>query len=250
MKLRVLALLMGLALAGCASDSDVPNGVDLKQAARINTQLGADYMRHDQMDLASAKLKRAIDQDPDYAIAHSTLAFYYSRVGDNQTAESEYRKALSLEPNNGQIRNNYGVFLCGQGKVAEARRMLLDAVRDRDYGTPAAAWTNAGVCSRQNKDDETAQEDFRKALQINPNFGDALAQMADLSYRSGDYLRARAFVERYMSSATQPTPSVLWTGLMTERKLGAIDAARKYEKRLKRDYPDSQEAITLKTYKR
>lgn len=127
--------------------------------------------------------------------------------------------------------------------------MLLEAVRDRDYGTPEAAWTNAGVCSRQNKDDETADEDFRKALQINPDFPDALAQLADMAYGKGDYLRARAFVQRYMATG-QSTPPVLWIGLMTERKLGALDAARQYEKRLKRDYPDSKEAITLKTYKR
>lgn len=249
MTTRLLALAVLLLLSACASDGDVPPGVDLKQAARINTQLGADYMRKGEMDQALSKLKRAIDQDPDYALAHSTLAFGYAKMGDAETADSEYRKALSLEPDNGQVLNNYGVFLCGEGKLGAARRMLLDAARDKNYGTPAAAWTNAGVCARQNKDNETAEDDFRKALQLNPTFPDALAQMADLSYRKGDYLRARAFVQRYLDNH-EATPALLWVALMTERKLESLDTAHQYEKRLKRDYPDSKEAKTLKTYKR
>lgn len=241
-----LAVLM---LSACANNGDLPAGVDLKEAARINAQLGVDYMRNNQMDLALIKLKRAVDQDPEFALAHSSLAFCYAKSGEPEKAEKEYRRALALEPHNGSIRNNFGVFLCGQGNQGEARRMLLDAARDAAYSTPEAALTNAGVCSLQNKDLETAENDFREALKINPDFPDALAQMAELAYQRKDYLRARAFVQRYMSG-DQAVPSVLWIGLMTERKLGDLSAARQYEKRLKRDFPESDEAKTLKTYKR
>lgn len=238
-----------LLLSACASNSDVPPGVDLKEAARINTQLGVDYMRKNQMEFALSKLKRAVDQDPEYALAHSTLAFCYAKMGEQDLAEKEYRRALNLEPDNGSIRNNFGVFLCGQDKAVEARRLLLDAAKDKAYATPEAAWTNAGVCSRKQKDLETAESDFREALKLNAEFPDALAQMADLSYQRKDYLRARAFIERYMTVA-QATPATLWIGLMTERKLGNFSTARQYEKQLKRDFPESEEANTLKTYKK
>lgn len=246
---RSAALILALLLGACASNSDLPAGADLKAAARINTQLGVDYMRKGQMDQALEKLKRAVDQDPDFALAHSSLAFCYAKSAEPEKAEKEYRKALSLEPDNAVIRNNFGVFLCGQSKLAEARRMLLDAAKDKSYATPEAAWTNAGVCARQNKDLETAEADFREALSINPEFPDALAQMADIAYQRKDYLRARAFLQRYGATA-EATPAVLWIGLMTERKLGDLSAAHQYEKRLKRDFPESSEAKTLKTYKR
>lgn len=245
----VLCILSGLALSACASNGDVPATADLKAAARINTQLGVDYMRKDQMDLALVKLKRAVDQDPEYALAHSSLAFAYAKSGEAEKAEREYRKAISLESDNATIRNNFGVFLCGQGNQAEARRMFMDAARDKSYSTPEAAWTNAGVCSRQNKDLETAENDFREALKINAEFPDALSQMADIAYQRKDYLRARGFLQRY-STVAGDTPAVLWIGLMTERKLGDLVSARQYEKKLKRDFPESDEAKTLKTYKR
>lgn len=246
---QMFAGIMILLLSACASDSDVPPGVDLKEAARINAQLGVDYMRKGQMDLALGKLKRATSQDPENALAHSSLAFCYTKMLEPELAEREYRRALALEPDSGAIRNNFGVFLCGQDKAVEARRLLLDAANDKSYSTPEAAWTNAGVCARRQKDLETAESDFREALKLNAEFPDALAQMADITYYRKDYMRARAFLQRYMVVAPA-TPATLWIGLMTERKLGDFSAARQFEKRLKRDFPESEEANTLKTYKK
>ena len=245
----ILAALLILMLASCVSDGDVPPGVDLKEAARINTQLGVDYMRKGQMDLAMTKLKRAVDQDPELALARNSLAFCYAKLGDTEKAEKEYRKALALDPESGNVRNNFGVFLCEQGQAVEARRLFMEAARNKNYATPEAAWTNAGVCARRQKDQDTAENDFREALKINPEFGDALSQMAQISYQHKDYLRARAFTQRYLV-AGQSTPETLWIGLMTERKLGDLPAAHQYEKRLKLEYPDSDQAKTLKTYKK
>jgi type IV pilus assembly protein PilF len=245
----ILAVLLILMLVSCVSEGDVPPGVDLKEAARINTQLGVDFMRKGQMDLALTKLKRAVDQDPELALARNSLAFCYAKIGEKDLAEKEYRKALALDPENGNVRNNFGVFLCNQGQAVEARRLFMDAARNKNYATPEAAWTNAGVCALRQKDQDTAENDFREALKLNPEFGDALFQMAEINYQRKEYLRARAFLQRYLIVG-QVTPEILWTGLMTERKLGDIPAAHKYEKRLKLEFPDSDQAKTLKTYKK
>jgi type IV pilus assembly protein PilF len=245
----VLVAFMILLLTGCVTDGDTPPGVDVKQAARINMQLGVDYMRKGQMQLALAKLERAVDQDPELAQARNSLAFCYAKLGEPDKAEQQYRKALVLDPENGNVRNNFGVFLCGQDKASEARRLFMEAARNPNYTTPEAAWTNAGVCALSQKDRETAASDFREALKINPLFGDALSQMANISYQRKDYLRARAFTQRFLA-VSQPTPEALWVGLMAERKLGDLNAAHQYERRLKLEFPDSDQAITLKTYKK
>lgn len=239
---RVLLFCCTLLLAACGAQSDI-KGADLLEAARINTQLGIDYMRKGQMDMALDKLKRAVDQDPNLAIAHSSLAFVYSRHGENELAEKEYRKALSLDSENASVRNNFGVFLCGQGKIAEAERYFLEAAQDKRYATPEAAWTNAGVCLRKS-DPDKAERYFRAALEINREFPDALSQMAWLSYQKHDYWRARAFVQRY-ELVGQTTPETLWIGALTERQLGDNAAADKYEKRLKTEFPESEEAAKL-----
>lgn len=249
MKARLFALLPLLAvLAACATDPDLPRGVNPKDAARINLQLGTDYARKNDYDLAIEKLKRAIKQDPDLAQAHSTIAYVYSAKGMSELADEEYRKAIDLDSSDATLRNNFGVFLCAHGKIDEGLRNLIRAAGSKNYTTPEVAWTNAGVCARRKPDLDAAERHFREALQANPTFPDALAQMASLAYEKKDWLRCRAFIQRYLATG-QATAEYLWIAALNERQLGDVDAARDYESRLKREFPESEQAATLNSSK-
>lgn len=244
--MRLLAAAFcALLLAACASGG--PKG-NKQEAARINTQLGIDYARNGQLQLAEEKLQRALEQDSSNALTYAALAFVYQQRGEAAPAERNYRRSLSLNPDDSQVRNNFGAFLCGRGKNAEGVEYFLQAVRDRRYTTPEVAWTNAGVCFRT-QDPDKAEGYLREALRINPGFPDALSQMIALCVQKQDYLRARAFVQRYEQSGAPASPQVLWQAAQAESALGDWDAARKYQIRLKREFPDSEEAaMMLKTY--
>lgn len=244
MKVRLAAVLLMALLAGCASDGDLPKGVNPRDAARINLQLGADYARKNEFDMAIEKLKRSIKQDSSVAQAHSTIAYVYSAKGMNELADEEYREAISLDPSDGSLRNNFGVFLCAHGKTDEALRNFVRAATSKNYATPEVAWTNAGVCARRKPDIDAAERHFREALQANPKFSDALAQMASLAYEKKDYLRCRGFMQRYLAAGSV-TPENLWIAALNERQLGDVDAARDYESRIKREFPESEQAANL-----
>ena len=245
MKIRVAAVFVLLLLAACSSDPNLPTGNAGKEAARINLQMGVDYARKNEYAMAIDKLERALKEDPELALAHSTIAYVYAGLGQNALAERHYREALALDSNDADVRNNFGVFLCANGKPVEAQRYFVEAANNKSYRTPAAAWTNAGVCARRQPNLEAAERYFREALQVNPQFPDALAQMAWLTYQHKDYLRSRAFLQRYENVA-QPTAETLWIGAMNERQLGDLDASRNYESRLKREFPESDQAVNLK----
>lgn len=232
----ILLLLVGL--AGCAGNGQ--EGGDRREASRINTELGIAYARKNMLELAQEKLQRALDQDDDNAVAHATLAFVLGQRGELVLAERHYRRALALNPDDANVRNNFGVFLCARGKLKEAEDYFLDAARDRRYPTPEAAWTNAGVCFK-NRDANKAEQYFREAVRVNPNFPDALAQLASLAYMKGDYLRARAFIQRFEQSG-RLSPEMLLLAARTETALGDPAAARQYQTRLKREFPASPEA--------
>lgn len=242
-------LLLILLLGGCVTTDDkgaqIPKAqTNLAEAARLNTQMGIDYMRKGEDEIALQKLKRALDQEPKFALAHSTIAVLYARRGETELAEQHYRRALSLDAQNASARNNFGVFLCGQGKTAEAEKYFLLAAKDRSYATPEAAWTNAGVCARRVPDLDKAETYFREALKLNEKFSDALAQMAWLSFQKRDYWRTRAFLQRY-EVVGRPTPETLWIGARTEAALGDTVAARGYEAKLRKEFPESDEARRL-----
>lgn len=246
--MRVRAVLLAVVLLASACVTEQPANVrtqtpaNLGEAARINSQLGFDYVRQGRFDVAEEKLRKAIEQDGSYAPAHTGLAYVYAQRGDNEEAEREYRRALSLDGNDAAVHNNFGVLLCAEGKTAEADREFMAALRDRAYGTPEAAWANAGVCARKAGDTVRAEEDFRQALKISPEFTDALAQIASLAFDRRDWLRTRAFVQRYERTAKLP-PDLLVIAAGAERQLGDFDAAKRYEIKLLRDYPDSDQAV-------
>jgi type IV pilus assembly protein PilF len=245
MKALCVAVLAALLLSGCVTTESFGNKPpDLKEAARLNTQLGVDYMRKGDLDAALEKLQKALKQDPDLAMAHSAIAVVYTRKGDNDSAEEHYKEALSLNSEDPFTLNNFGVFLCGQGKIEKADKYFMKAIKTKDYATPEAAWANAGLCARRIPDLDKAEADFREALRLNPQFAEALSQMAWLCYHKKDYLRARAFLQRY-EAVGKPTPETLWIGAMNERQLGDSKSARAYERRLKIEFPDADETYQL-----
>ena len=248
MKMRIAAALL-LALSACTTtEMQPPEGQtkpDLKEAARLNTQLGIDYMRKGQIDLALEKLQKAIDQDDDLGMAHSAIALVYQQKGEPKLASQHYREALSINSDDAVTLNNFGIFLCGQNNIDDAEDMFMRAAKAKDNRVPADAWANAGVCLRNSpKARERAEGYLREALRLNPRHANALATMAQYSFDKKDYLRARAFLQRY-EIASRPTAQTLWIGAQTERALGDMQTARSYERRLRSEFPESAEAEIL-----
>lgn len=223
--------------AGSLPPRDAPNMVE---ASRINTDLGIDYMRKGQVEAAIDKLSRAIQQNPQNAQAHAAYAIILGRRGDPANADAEFKRALSLV-NDPATRNNYGVFLCGQKRFDEAEAMFMQAIADKAYRNPEAAWANAGQCARRVPDLAKSERYFREALQVRPDFPDALEQMAWISLQQKDFLRARAFLQRY-EKVGPATPETLWIGAQTEAALGDNAAAQTYANRLREQFPESDES--------
>jgi len=243
---RLTALAAALALAACTTtEMQPPPGAskpDLKEAARLNTQLAIDYMRKGQFDIALEKLQKALEQDDELGIAHSAIALAYQRKGETQLAGKHYREALDLNADDPVTLNNFGIFLCGQGDAEGAEKIFVRAARHKDNRQPDDAWANAGVCLRGTpKARDRAEGYLREALGLNPNHANALAQMAQVSYDKNDYLRARAFLQRYELNG-RATAQTLWLAARTERALGDHVSARAYERRLRSEFPGTPEA--------
>lgn len=247
---RLLAVLgAALILGGCVASGAGPRSSRSERAqegARVHTELGRSYLQNGDLKGAMDKLNQALGFDPDYVPAHTLLALLYERINDPADAELHYRKAVALEPGKGDNNNNLGAFLCKQGKVAEALPYFRKAVADPFYQTPDVAWTNAGTCQAMGAapDDAAAEADFRQALSLNPNNGEALFQIAKLLYLRNDAFRARAFIQRY-DALGQPSPAALKLGHDIESRLGNKDAALDYARRLQSQFPDSEQAHAI-----
>lgn len=241
-------IVVGL-LAGCSSTTTSSGTSSLpghkaspKLAAEYNVALAEGYMKEGRMDIAQQKLALALKQAPNMALVHNELALYYERVGDNDRADQEFRIALRDAPGDPVTLNNYGAFLCRDGKYKSSLKYFTEAASNLNYSTPDAALANAGNCALMIPDKKLADEYFRRALAINPNMPQALWQLGLMAFEKGNYSLASGYLGRLVDTQTNPSPQVLWVAIETEWTIGERDTATRYGRELLKKYPTSEEA--------
>jgi len=241
--MRYFVLVLAFFLAACATSGDNKE-TNNRKAAETNASLGQAYMQRGQYEIALEKLKRAVANDKTYAPAHTLLGALYEILGDTDLAETEYKAALKYDPADGDVNNNYGAFLCGIGRGAQAEPYFLKAIEDPFYQTPELAYANAGKCSLERGNLDNAETFLRQSLDIDSNYANALLPMADVSYRKGLFLRARAFLQRYEAVGIVSEESLL-LGYRIESRLGDTDSANKYRNEFLQRYPSSKQVGQL-----
>lgn len=240
-------ILAGIAVlllaAGCVSTTTGPQKpeANTSDAAELNYQLGARYYRQGSYDLARDRLKYSIELDPKNAMAYSALALTYEALDNLRLATESYEKAVRVAPNNYDVLNTYAVFLCRHERFEEATRYFDKAIEIRENDDVEVTLTNAGVCMTQKPDLARAENYFRTALEHKSSYGEALIQLSLMKFSQQEYLAARAFLQRFLSS-NPPTPGVLYLGVSIEKELGDERARTEYADRILREYPLSAEA--------
>lgn len=249
-KIRWLWLAVLLAMAGCSTGGST-SGVrsdsrdQTREAASANTQLGQSYMKQGKYEVALQKLQRALALDAGFVDAHTVIAVLYENIGDSKQAEEHYRRASQLKPKGGDEANNYGTFLCKLGRPDEAEKYFQIALADPFYQTPDIALVNAGTCFAGSGKYDAAERALRTALERHPDNVDALFQMANVQYGKGQYLQARAFMQR-LDSTGAIGPDALLLGRNIEAKLNNAKGAGDFSRRLLRDFPKSPQANSLR----
>lgn len=244
---RTTGLTASLACAGllAACASGAPSGeASRTDAAAYNVQLGIAYLQQGNLALAKEKLERAERQNPRDPNVHGALALLHERLGNDSLVERHYRTALRLSPRNPELSNNFAVYLCRTGRVDEGVRRFRDAARNPLYRTPEAAYTNAGVCLRTAGHLEEAEQNFLHALDVRPNFAEAVFQLADLYLQQGRAPEARARLERFLGE-NEATPDLLLLGVRIARATGDRIAEERYARRLRVDFPGSEQTRAL-----
>lgn len=174
---------------------------------------------------------RALKMDPSSADANSLLGMLSERGGKAAAAGAYYQKAATLAPASGIHANNYGTWLCGNGRAAESLGWFDKALADPNYPTRAAALGNAGTCANLAGQVDRAEASWRSALALDAGELQSLSGMAALQFARGQYLDARAFAERWLALAPADAGG-LQLASRIEQKLGDNAAAQRYLSRL------------------
>jgi type IV pilus assembly protein PilF len=234
-------------LAGCAAprgaQQELPTSSDQtenQKRARIRLQLAIGYYEQRQYPVALDEIKQALLADPNFADAYTVRALVYMDMGENKLADENFQQAMRLTPNNPELSNNYGWFLCQNGRPKDAIEYFDSALKNQSYQSPAKALNNAGVCSLKLKDSTAAERYFVKAFQQDPGNPSVNANLAKIYYDRRDYERARFYINRVVKAEVMAA-DVLWLAIKIEHKLGDRVTETSLATQLRRRHPNSPE---------
>lgn len=201
----MLALVLVLFLTGCVHEADAENTVSTaaevpnpERAALYNTRLGLAYLKQGDFPRAKRKLVHALKLAPGYPQANAAMGWYLEHTGEPAQADAYYRKAVRNARESGAQCNNYGAFLCRQGKYNEAQRWFRAAVRDTAYSNTAGVYENSGLCARAAGDRTLATQAFEKALAQDAGRLQSLEALATMALQDGNALKARKLLREHM----------------------------------------------------
>jgi type IV pilus assembly protein PilF len=114
MSVVVLGSLLAIATAR-------PAFADARGEAKSQVEFGINVAQRGLWREAIYRWEKATQLDPTYVAAYNDLAIAYEHEGQLDKARKAYEKAIELDPNNSQVRQNYELFKeindrTGQGK--------------------------------------------------------------------------------------------------------------------------------------
>jgi type IV pilus assembly protein PilF len=234
-----------LALLGGCSTTPTRNGVSMPReragtmssTGMANLQLAQNYLREGKVPLALERARRAERSDPGSADVQVMLGLIHERIGDRPAATEHYKRAVRLGPNAGNVLNASGAWLCSNGQPAEADALFVRALADINYQSKELVYFNAGKCALDAGQLEKAEGYLRQGLELAPENARLLEAMAQLKFRQGDLMNARAFFQR-RDSLGGTGPAMLELAAKIEQSSGDAAAAASYRARLQQEHPD------------
>lgn len=157
------------------------------QRSDLQAALGESYFMAGKVDKAIAILTKLVQADPT-ARSYVFLGISYQHLGRFDEAKHYFQEGLKIDPHDSSCLFNLGF-------IAERQ------------GDPA-----------------TAETLFQQAIRFNPNYGDALLELANLRIADKKYTEAADLLRKYVQVSHNPATGY-YKLAMVERNLHQMDAA-------------------------
>jgi len=195
--------------------------------ADCHTALGYLNTRSPEETFPNARLaaQKALELDNSLAEPHASLAYYYLYYArDWNTSEAEFRKAIELNPNYALAHDWYGVYLTARGRWTEALAQIKKARELDPLSLPIS--TDEGFSLYYSGDYDAAIKSLQQTLAGDPAFPLAHLWLGRAYEEKGMYPEAIAEFEKVQKALPGWPVAIAATGWVYGRSGKREDARR------------------------
>ncbi|MEY4883406.1 MAG: hypothetical protein RIS34_1260 [Pseudomonadota bacterium] len=220
------------------TESDEP---DIRRRARIRLELAVGYFEQGQTTIALDEIKQSIVTDPGWSEAYNLRGLVYMRLNELRLAEDSFKRALAINPLEGNVLHNYGWLTCQQARYVESTQFFLQALASPVYLERAKTWMAQGLCQIKAGLRADAEASLVRSYQLDAGNPITGYNLGLLLFQRGDLPNAQFYARRLNNSELANAES-LWLGIKVERRLDNPEAVLQLSGQLKKRFPQSPEA--------
>lgn len=226
----------------CASnpsaDTEDKEYIRIYGPANAHIELALSYVSAKDFPSALEQLEKSANLTPLNPELDHAYGIYYQKTGDIEKAQKHFQDAVRKEPANPQYNNNYGVLLSQIGKYKEALKRFSIAYSSEEYSNRAAAYENHADIKVQQGDHASALKNYKKALELNPQWFLLEVKIANSLYNQGIFAEAHNSFENYMlivnSLSIRPSNQDIELGLAIAAAIKDYNKVEEYKNLLEK----------------
>ena len=224
------------------TQSDEP---DSSKRARVRMELASAYFSRGQLPTALDEVKRAIQADPQHGAAYNLRGLIYAGMGDEKLAEESFRRALQINPQDADVMQNFGWYLCQLKRFPEANAMFRQALAVPQYANTPRTLLTQGVCHARAGQWNEAEQSLLRSFELDSTNPATAVNLTEVLLRRGDFERARFYIRRVNAQPDVANAQTLWLAARIEHRLGNRQGEQEFGSQLRNRFPTSREATAF-----
>ena len=189
-------------------------------------------------------LEKAKSASPDALGPRLNIAAHYLRTRNYAKALAELTEAQRSHPEDPEVLDLLGQAQWADGQKSQA--VLTYKKLASVYPTSPVAYYRLALAQANTEDNSGAAESFKKAVQLKPDYEEAIRALADLEVRAGRAAEALKLARDLQKLAPKSPAGLTIEGDVLAAQDRYVDAAKAYEKALA-IRPTSVMAVKLHT---
>lgn len=152
-------------------------------SAAVYLRLSNEYQKLDKTSEAIANAEKAAAKDPKNLEAHLALGRLYSKDGSFDQAIAQYNIVSSLQPKNSEAPIYIGSLYAAKRDFKKAEQHFNALLKNPNFDSPHTVHYYLGVMRLDQKAPKyelAAEKEFKKSLQVRPDFEDAAVALMNL----------------------------------------------------------------------